>query len=159
MLRRVKNLIIYFWVPITLINPLILYATNNVEKFKFYHLGTKDGLSQSRVSKIYEDKQGYMWFGTQSGLNRWDGYTFKNYFSEPGDSSSLSHNQITDIYQGIHDNFWVGTSEGLNLFLINKEAFIRVSLSGNIRNEQVFNITEDQTGNLWIASNHGILKK
>jgi len=128
------------------------------EDFRFYHLGTGDGLSQSRAYRIFEDKKGYMWFGTQSGLNRWDGYNFKKFFRSPGDSTSISHNHILEIFEDSYENLWVGTTEGLNLYIKEKESFLRVPLSENIRNDRVFMIAEDNSGNLWITSNQGLYR-
>ncbi|MEJ2614797.1 MAG: two-component regulator propeller domain-containing protein, partial [Ignavibacteriaceae bacterium] len=65
----------------------------------FNHLTVEDGLSQSSVTCIFQDRQGFMWFGTQDGLNRYDGYNFKVFKNEPGDSTSISDNFIFSIYQ------------------------------------------------------------
>ena len=59
---------------------------------KFKHLTTKDGLTQNIITDIYQDKEGYMWFGTRNGLNKFDGFSIKQYFHSDIDSTSLASN-------------------------------------------------------------------
>ena len=66
----------------------------------FTHLTTTRGLSQSTVNCILKDRFGFMWFGTQDGLNRYDGYNFQVYRNGPGDTSSISSNYIQSIVCG-----------------------------------------------------------
>ena len=66
---------------------------------RFNHLTVEDGLSQSAVTVIFQDKHGFMWFGTQDGLNRYDGYNFKIFKNIPSDSTSLTDNFIFSIYE------------------------------------------------------------
>lgn len=82
--------------------------------FFFSHLGVENGLSQVSVLKIYQDADGFLWFGTRNGLNRYDGYEFKVYRNEVNNPRSLSDNYITDITEDNHQNLWVGTTNGLN---------------------------------------------
>ncbi|MCC8170334.1 MAG: hypothetical protein LIP00_00835 [Parabacteroides sp.] len=65
--------------------------------FFFSHLGVQEGLSQVSVLKIYQDADGFLWFGTRNGLNRYDGYEFTVYRNEVNNPQSLSDNYITDI--------------------------------------------------------------
>jgi len=80
------------WVLFLLWWPLAVVAYPPA--FKFEHLSLEDGLSQSTVYAILQDNKGFMWFGTQDGLNRYDGYQFTIYRHNPTDSNSLSHNEI-----------------------------------------------------------------
>ena len=68
---------------------LTVLCTANAQSYMFKHLEVKDGLSNNQVNAIYKDSDGYMWFATASGLNRYDGYDIRVYRSEPGDSTSL----------------------------------------------------------------------
>ena len=84
---------------------------------EFEHLSTDDGLSQSDVNAIYQDKQGFMWFGTHDGLNRYDGYKFTVFNPDPNDSTSINSNLIFVIDGDKKDNLWIGTTgQGLNYF-------------------------------------------
>ena len=62
------------------------------QEVAFRHLAVEDGLSQNTINCIYQDYYGFMWFGTQDGLNCYDGFRFTTYRGEPEDSASLSHN-------------------------------------------------------------------
>ena len=78
----------------------------------FKHLNVEDGLSQSAVTCIFQDKAGFMWFGTQDGLNRYDGYNFKVFKNNPKDSTSLSDNFIFSIYEDESGTLFIETQTG-----------------------------------------------
>ncbi|MCW8805375.1 MAG: SpoIIE family protein phosphatase [Ignavibacteriaceae bacterium] len=78
----------------------------------FNHLTIDDGLSQSSVTCILQDKNGFMWFGTQDGLNRFDGYNFKIFKNNPGDSSSLTNNFIFSIIEDQSGTLYIETQGG-----------------------------------------------
>src|SRR4030042_5887565 len=78
----------------------------------FNHLSIEDGLSHGSVTCIFQDKKGFMWFGTQDGLNRYDGYSFKIFRNNPSDSSSISENFIFSIYEDEKDNLYFETQSG-----------------------------------------------
>ncbi|MFN3793279.1 MAG: two-component regulator propeller domain-containing protein [Chitinophagaceae bacterium] len=86
-------------------------------------LSTRNGLSQNAVTCIYQDKKGFLWVGTQDGLNRYDGYQFKHYKHNPEDSSSISDQFITAIAEDGKGELWIGTRHGLNRFNSNTEKF------------------------------------
>ncbi|MDH5367059.1 MAG: ATP-binding protein [Cyclobacteriaceae bacterium] len=84
----------------------------------------KNGLSQGTVNCIIQDKYGYMWFGTQDGLNKFDGVSFTVYKNDIDDPNSISDNYITDIAEDSEGNLWIGTrSGGLNRYDINSGVF------------------------------------
>lgn len=136
---------------------ILLYSLK--PEIKFRHISIEDGLSQSSVNCILKDNRGLMWFGTQDGLNRYDGYTFKIYRHQPKNPNSLSNSHINCIYQDRNGALWVGTREGLNRFDGGKEIFIRYKkdkqppfqLSGN----EIVAINEDHEGVLWIGTFDG----
>ena len=78
----------------------------------FNHLTIEDGLSQSSVTCILQDKKGFMWFGTQDGLNRYDGYNIKVFKNDPGDSTSLTDNFIFSIYEDQSGSLYIETQSG-----------------------------------------------
>jgi ligand-binding sensor domain-containing protein/serine phosphatase RsbU (regulator of sigma subunit) len=89
--------------------PKNLYAQGGIS---FKHLTVEGGLSQSAVMCIFQDSHGFMWFGTQDGLNRYDGYNFKVYKNNPSDSTSLSDNFIFSIYEDDIGTMYIQTQSG-----------------------------------------------
>ena len=128
---------------------------------RFDHLTIEDGLSHSKVNTIHQDKRGYMWFGTNDGLNRYDGYTFSSYQHSPADETSLSHNLVRHILEDREGNLWVATDAGgLNLYRRDRDSFERIqhdpddpaSLSSNNINM----LAQDRSGSIWVASRNGL---
>jgi len=91
--------------------PLPLLAIKNIN---FKHLSLDNGLSNSVVYQIIQDDKGYLWFGTEDGLNRYDGYNFKVYKHDPNDPESISNNVIISVHLDNHGSIWIGTMNGLN---------------------------------------------
>lgn len=79
-------------------------------------LGIDQGLSNNSIRSIYQDVRGVMWFGSFDGLNRFDGYQFKVFRNEPGDTVSLVHNYITAVCGDSHGRLWVGTRQGASVY-------------------------------------------
>ena len=110
---------------------LLSFFTNDTSaqsiKRNFRELTISNGLSQNMVSSILQDHNGYMWFGTKDGLNRFDGYSCKIYKSDLFDSTSISDNHITCLYEDKDHNLWVGSRlGGLNLYDPGADCFIKV---------------------------------
>ncbi|MCU7550188.1 response regulator [Chitinophagaceae bacterium LB-8] len=80
------------------------------------YLGIERGLSNNSVRSIYQDHNGFMWFGTYDGLNRFDGYEFKVFRNKLGDTSSLPHNYIYTISEDTQNNLWIGTGQGIGIY-------------------------------------------
>lgn len=94
----------------------------------FNHLTVEDGLSQSSVTCILQDAKGFMWFGTQDGLNKYDGYKFKIYKNDPSDSSSLAENFIFSIYENSLGQLFIETQSGtMHRYIPRLESFQRVN--------------------------------
>ena len=83
---------------------------------KFSHLTVNDGLAQNNVVAILQDRQGFMWFGTGEGLNRYDGHSFVVYRNDPKDPGSLSHNFIRTVFEDDQGYLWVAAYPGINRF-------------------------------------------
>ncbi len=92
---------------------------------RFEHLTMGDGLSQSSVTCILKDTQGFIWFGTEDGLNKYDGTNFTVYRHQSNDSTSLSSSYINTLVEHQDGFLWVGTKNGLNYFNPNTETFTR----------------------------------
>ncbi len=104
------------------------------ERISFRHYTSDQGLSQNRVDGILRDKRGFMWFATYNGLNRFDGYNFLIYKSNPSDTNSLSNNYIYSICEDKYGDLWIATDEGLNHFLFNENRFVRYYHNSNNSN-------------------------
>lgn len=84
------------------------------QSLRFRNIGVQQGLSQSTVIKIAQDKNGFIWLGTQDGLNRYDGYNFRIYRHAETDEHSLSNNYVMSLVSDRAGNIWAGTTNGLN---------------------------------------------
>jgi len=105
------------------------------DRIDFEHLSIEQGLSQSDVSCILQDSKGFVWFGTQDGLNRYDGYGFRVYRHNASDSASISNNYVTAMAQDGFGNIWIGTQNGLNLFDQNTQRFYHCEPDPRFRNK------------------------
>lgn len=133
-------------------------APNNL---KFKHFSTKDGLSQSSVIAILQDRKGYLWFGTRDGLNKYDGNRFITYRHNSEDKNSLSHSWITAIFEDSLGNLWVGTKDGLNKYSAKNDDFKRYKHavdSESISDNEIWDLTQLNNSELWVATNNGIDK-
>lgn len=123
-------------------------------------LNTRNGLSQNAVTCIYQDKKGFLWVGTQDGLNRYDGYQFKYYKYNPEDSSSISDQFITAIAEDGKGELWIGTRHGLNRFNSNTEKFTRYFPDTSLKQAFQYAFTSLirlSNGNLIMSSQNDIL--
>jgi ligand-binding sensor domain-containing protein len=84
---------------------------------RFTRLSLERGLSQSFVTSILQDETGFMWFGSEDGLNRYNGYDFTVYKYDPQDRTSLSHSFVHAVYQDRAGFLWIGTDRGLNRWI------------------------------------------
>lgn len=98
-----------------------LYAVDR--NYYFENFSVQDGLSQSTVNAILQDKEGFLWFGTKDGLNRYDGQVFRQYKFNSADPYSLGNNFVTSLYEDVEGNIWVGTDVGLYIYHPDKEVF------------------------------------
>lgn len=125
----------------------------------FDYLGYEQGLSSSSVSSIVQDRFGFMWFGTQNGLNRYDGYSLKIYQNEPYNKNSLSHNLIQTMYLD-GDTLWIGTYGGLVRLDLLTETFTRFSADNedpkSLSSNVVVAICRDAEGSLWVGTLDGL---
>lgn len=105
----------------------VLLINGYSQQYIFSNYSINDGLSQSVVNCIFQDSKGYIWIGTQNGLNRFNGETFDIYTTNPADSASISNNWIYAIAEDNDGNLWVGTKGGLNKYLPDQNKFIQIT--------------------------------
>ncbi|HLP47912.1 MAG TPA: two-component regulator propeller domain-containing protein, partial [Candidatus Kapabacteria bacterium] len=112
-LKRYRGIIP--WLVIILLSTF-LWPTNtsaqSADDIEFEHISIKQGLSQGSVNCILQDNRGFMWFGTQAGLNRYDGHDFKTYSHDSNNKWSLSHSLAISIYKNRDGTLWIGTYGG-----------------------------------------------
>ncbi|MDR2057440.1 MAG: response regulator [Dysgonamonadaceae bacterium] len=123
------------------------------QNFYFYSLEVEDGLSQNMIYTILQDKQGFMWFGTQDGLNRYDGYRFTVY-KKNANPKSIGSNNIFSLMQDDDETIWVGTSSGVYLYHPALDAFSpfdEKTADGEDIDGIVRDIKKDKRGNIWLA--------
>ena len=129
---------------------------NDIEIF-----GIPEGLSQSSALAMVVDTSGFIWVGTQDGLNRFDGYQFTQFRHEPSNSNSISANRIASLYNDSKDRLWIGTYTG-GLNILDKSTGIFTRYNHDIRDttslwaNNVNAIVEDEDGNFWIGTDRGI---
>lgn len=136
--------------------PLLLFAEN----FQIAKLGMEQGLSNSYIVGIAQDKQGYLWFATESGLNRFDGHSFRVYRKNSLQNKSINSNELNLVYADTSDNtVWIATQRtGLNAFDTKTEKFTYYKAEPNNPNSIVTNdvtyIAPAADGNLWVCTYH-----
>src|ERR1700744_3859619 len=86
------------------------------DQFQFSQLDINNGLSHNQVNCIFKDSKGFMWFGTLSGLNRYDGYKFKVFKHSAGDTSSLNDDYIVGVSEGPGGKLWIESRTGFNIY-------------------------------------------
>lgn len=138
-----------------------LFSQKLVTRIKSY--STEDGLSSQNISSIAQDKIGYLWIGTDDGLNRFDGNSFRVYRNDPGDSLSLSDTRVTALYATVFQGkpeLWVGTRNGLNRLDLKtgnfKTYFPAANDSRSLSHPTVTSITGDESGSIWVGTENGL---
>lgn len=123
---------------------------------RFEDIGRKDGLSQVVVLDILQDKQGFMWFATQDGLNRYDGYDFVVYRNDENNPDSLSANYVTKMFQDSNGFLWLTTRNGLNRYNPVTDKFTRfyhdIHNPNSLSSNWTYGVMEDRFGRIWIGT-------
>ena len=135
------------------------FAPGSVVRFE--HLTIENGLSQNAGLAFFQDSRGYLWIGTQDGLNRYDGYEFKIFKNDPDNPDSISYNSILSMAEDKNGSLWIGTwGGGLNRYDPSTEKFARylnkpkdpTSLSDGT----VTSIKVDSSGTIWVGTLAGL---
>jgi PAS domain S-box-containing protein len=128
---------------------------------RFARISSSQGLSQVRVSDIVQDDQGFIWFGTWNGLNRYDGYNFKVFKHDPERQESLSGVFIYSLFKDRAGTIWVGTDQSLDRFDALTETFSHyhfdVPDSSGLPTT-VTQISQDSSGMLWLSTRKGLFR-
>ncbi len=150
-------ILLLFWV----VSTMTLLAQK--PSLSFQHLKLTAGYSESTTRFIGEDSRGYIWIGTDDGLNKYDGYTFTTYKNEFHNKYSISNNDNKEFLLDSKGNIWVATRNGLNLYDPVLNRFYNFQ-SGDYKcfdhlGSDIDGITEDEYGNIWFTSgSEGLFK-
>ena len=128
------------------------------DDIRFSRLSTAQGLSQTQANEIVQDDQGFMWFGTQYGLDRYDGYEFKVFTQDPARKNSLSCVYIHSLFKDRSGSLWVGCDQFLDRFDSLHETFTHYRIDAGEAANHVTQISQDQSGMLWLATGSGLFR-
>jgi ligand-binding sensor domain-containing protein/signal transduction histidine kinase/DNA-binding NarL/FixJ family response regulator len=160
-MRLIKTFcfIVQFWLPFSSVNAQVAGQTSIPEHYVLKTYGINDGLPSKSTTAALKDKRGFVWVGTENGLCKFDGYSFKTYVNIAGDSTSLTNNYINAIVEDRNGIFWVATMNGLNRFDPVTEKFERFYHKENDRtslsNNKIWSLLIDKTDKLWVGTDDG----
>jgi ligand-binding sensor domain-containing protein/signal transduction histidine kinase len=144
-------------VPLASVAPdVVVLPVESRHDITFRRTRLEDGLSQTRVSHIVQDDQGYLWFGTQHGLNRFDGREYRLFKHEAGQPGSLSGVFIYALFKDRDGTLWVGSDQGLDTYDPRTERFRHVRLDG--ADPVVNHVSQDGAGTVWLATVQGLYR-
>ena len=116
------------------------------------HFYTSEKLSSNQITQICQDKDGYIWIGTEYGLNKYDGYRFTNYLHDKANPNSVSSNVISHLFQDANGTLWVGTQMGLDRYDASENKFISVEMKGATSIPRINAITQEDKYHLLIGT-------
>lgn len=159
---QIKPAIFFAVLLLTILPNGILYAQFNPDHIEFHRLSHEAGLNQSPTDAIFQDSEGYMWFGTHDGLYKYNGYEVEVYTYDPDDPNSINYNEIRTIFEDANNNLWFGTrGRGLALYNRDKDHFITYKVNqenppAGPSENTIYGIVQHKEGYLWIATENGL---
>ena len=158
-MKNIAQQILHLLIYMVLLIPTMLLAQPicQIQHFSIYN-----GLVQRTVSDIVQDSKGFIWFSTWNGLNRYDGYTFKNYKAYPGDGCTLTSNSILRIVPDQQNNIWCQTYDArVYLFESHQEKFIDILQPFEQKSGETYIVRKIYAlskGVSWIVCDHGAFR-
>ncbi|MEM6643087.1 MAG: two-component regulator propeller domain-containing protein [Bacteroidota bacterium] len=125
---------------------------------RFEHYSSQTGLSQNDVRAIFQDSDGYLWVGTHGGLNRFDGYHFKQYIRGENDRYNIASNLISAIAEDSLGNLWIGTDDkGLMQYARGADQFINIGgIDQSLTDKNISQVFSDEAGKIWALAKKGL---
>lgn len=167
MRSKIKKNIIYIMIFMMLVfNQKLVYATKQeyanksiAEKNKanFYNLTIDNGLTNNNITDIYQDSRGYIWIGTEDGLNQYNGNIIIQYNYENNNENTISSPYITKISEDSNGNIWVGSNYGLSIINVNENKIKRIyEKEINLSYSAITSIYKDSNNTMWVGTKNGI---
>lgn len=156
-----RSRIAFLFVVILTTQVLTQSSFSQINQVRFQHLQSEQGLSQATVRCIFQDHKGFLWIGTQDGLNKYDGYAFTVFRHDQENQRSLSNNSVATIYEDREGTLWIGTTGGgLNRFNRETEDFTHYrhdpANAQSLSHDAVSSIYQARSGALWLGTNNGL---
>ncbi|SCH41608.1 Alkaline phosphatase synthesis sensor protein phoR [uncultured Clostridium sp.] len=160
MTKNIKSFIDKFLLAlfIIILSPVLSYA-NTPDNINFRSITIEDGLSQSTVETIFQDSNGYIWIGTNDGLNKYNGYNFEKYTHDIYNKNTISSNYIVDIIEDNEGYVWVSTINGLNKINTKNDNITRYfseSNNGTLSNDRICEILVTKAGDILVTTSNGL---
>ena len=152
--HQLKGVLLLFSCLLFTFCSIKVFSGEPLSPFKFQRYTVNDGLSQGTILSMHQDKKGFIWLGTENGLNRFDGYEFVQF-------KSIKGHDIRAITESSEGDLWVGTTDALNVLRSNKEEFetVKMAAATSIKGKNIQALTFDESGILWIGTAQGLFKK
>lgn len=129
-------------------------------RFLFSHLGVEDGLSDRIVNCIEQDSEGFIWFGTENGLDRYDGYDMVPFMTDDGKNGTLIRSSVNCMLNDTQGRLWIGTRDGLEMYDPAVAAFVgipdEIDSTGIVTSGNILIIFEDSHGQIWLGTKNGL---
>ncbi len=119
---------------------------------EFRHIQETQGLSYNVINCLLQDREGYLWIGTYSGLNRFDGTHFTVFKADRNQATSLGNNIIQDVCEDKQGNLWLATDDGISQYNRRTGQFHNIRTAGTQVLGQCLNILSDRTGQIWFST-------
>ena len=138
-------------------------AQQHVEDFQFEHMSLEQGVTNTLIWCMYQDRKGFLWYGTMYGLVKYDGYEYTTYRHNPSDTSTIADDDVISIREDRNNSLWVGTFSGgvsrLDRATGTFSRYLHSKDENSLADNTVWDIVEDKEGALWFATNRGGLDK
>ena len=138
---------------------VLCFTAFSKDAYNFGQLTIRDGLSSGSITCILQDSRGFIWIGTENGLNKYDGYQITIYRHNPQLANSIGGNSIRSLFEDSRNNLWIGLKgdglSRLNLKTGQFTSFRHQEHENSISYNDVAGIVEDEQGKLWIAVDRG----
>ncbi len=132
----------------------------STKTIEFNHFSTDHGLSQNAFTSILQDKKGYLWFGTYTGLIKYDGYSFTSFHPDPFNKNSIPDNEVHLLCEDAKENIWIVGAAGVSKYDIRSGNFIGYHHDDknkfSLPSENVSCLTKDMEGKIWIGTDAGL---
>ena len=132
---------------------LFQQSFGQVKNYNFININSKDGLASNTVYAIYKDKLGFMWFGTEDGLNKFDGQNFTVYRHKQNEKESIGRGEVMGITEDKNRNIWIGTKLTLALYNRSSDKFTNFDFT---KTGWIHTLSSDHLGNIWVGTYNGL---